>query len=139
MIPIINSSSSPRLRAIPRTVSVSSPFREITSHRSDVVATNASRPSHAIFLLCSQTQPQALPHPSSFGPALGFLPCPVGTAHKERGNEQDEQEVGYSQRAEEAQSGVSTEKRSHKERLIIAETHLDLLKASLKELYQGLE
>ncbi|RWW44056.1 hypothetical protein BHE74_00050216 [Ensete ventricosum] len=79
-----------------------------------------------------------LPQATAGGLQVHIYLQAVGAAHKERGSEQDEQEVGYSQRAEEAQSGVSTEKRSHKERLIIAETHLDLLKASLKELYQGL-
>ncbi|RWV89960.1 hypothetical protein GW17_00047869 [Ensete ventricosum] len=56
---------------------------------------------------------------------------------KEHGSEQDEHEVGYSSRAEEAQSGASTGKRSQKERLTTAETRLDVLEASLEELYQG--
>ncbi|RWW42785.1 hypothetical protein BHE74_00051630, partial [Ensete ventricosum] len=46
-------------------------------------------------------------------------------------------EVGYSPRAEEAQSGAPTGKRSHKERLTMMETRLDVLEASLEELYQG--
>ncbi|RRT67365.1 hypothetical protein B296_00039330 [Ensete ventricosum] len=54
-----------------------------------------------------------------------------------RGSEQDEREVRYSPRAEEAQSGAPTEKRSHKERLTMVETRLDVLEASLEELYQG--
>ncbi|RRT63386.1 hypothetical protein B296_00022095 [Ensete ventricosum] len=40
----------------------------------------------------------------------------AGAAHEERDSEQDEREVGYSLRAEEAQSGVPTRKKSHKER-----------------------
>ncbi|RWW37347.1 hypothetical protein BHE74_00057555, partial [Ensete ventricosum] len=51
--------------------------------------------------------------------------------------EHDEREVGYSPRAKEAQSGAPTGKRSHKERLSTVETHLDVLEASLEELYQG--
>ncbi|RWW17825.1 hypothetical protein GW17_00018226, partial [Ensete ventricosum] len=43
----------------------------------------------------------------------------------------------YSPRAEEAQSGAPTGKRSHKERLTTVETRLDVLEASLEELYQG--
>ncbi|RWW66694.1 hypothetical protein BHE74_00025925 [Ensete ventricosum] len=58
-------------------------------------------------------------------------------AHEERGSEQDEREVGYSPRAEEAQSGASTGKWSHKERLTMVETYLDVLEASLEEFYQG--
>ncbi|RWW89708.1 hypothetical protein BHE74_00001253, partial [Ensete ventricosum] len=46
-------------------------------------------------------------------------------------------QVGYSPRAEEAQSGAPTGKRSHKERLSTVETRLDVLEASLEELYQG--
>ncbi|RRT84227.1 hypothetical protein B296_00000127 [Ensete ventricosum] len=45
--------------------------------------------------------------------------------------------IGYSPRAEEAQSGAPTGKRSHKERLSTVETCLDVLEASLEELYQG--
>ncbi|RWW42772.1 hypothetical protein BHE74_00051631 [Ensete ventricosum] len=52
---------------------------------------------------------------------------------------QDEQKVEYSPRAEEAQSGAPTGKRSHKEKLITAETRLDVLEASLEELYQAKE
>ncbi|RWV83471.1 hypothetical protein GW17_00054911, partial [Ensete ventricosum] len=61
----------------------------------------------------------------------------VGAAHEERGSEQDEREVGYSPRVEEAPSGAPTGKKSHKERLTTAETRLDVLEASLEELYQG--
>ncbi|RRT39748.1 hypothetical protein B296_00044883 [Ensete ventricosum] len=57
-------------------------------------------------------------------------------AHEERGSEQEEREVGYSARAEEAQSGVPTGQRSHKERLATVETRLDVLEASLEELYE---
>ncbi|RWW43336.1 hypothetical protein BHE74_00051014 [Ensete ventricosum] len=52
----------------------------------------------------------------------------VGAAHEERGSEQDEREVGYSPRMEEAPSGVPTGKKSHKERLTMAKTRLDVLK-----------
>ncbi|RWW63704.1 hypothetical protein BHE74_00029089 [Ensete ventricosum] len=45
--------------------------------------------------------------------------------------------VGYSLRAEAAQSGAPTGKRSYKERLTMAETRLDVLEASLEELHQG--
>ncbi|RWW68955.1 hypothetical protein BHE74_00023479 [Ensete ventricosum] len=58
----------------------------------------------------------------------------IGAAHEVRRSEQDEREVGYSPRAEEAQSGAPTRKRSHKERLTTVETRLE---ASLEELYQG--
>ncbi|RZS04065.1 hypothetical protein BHM03_00034337 [Ensete ventricosum] len=45
--------------------------------------------------------------------------------------------LGYSPRAEEAQFGALTGKRSHKKRLSTMETRLDILEASLEELYQG--
>ncbi|RRT31482.1 hypothetical protein B296_00054482 [Ensete ventricosum] len=61
----------------------------------------------------------------------------VGVAHEEHGSEQDEREVGYSSRVEEAPSGAPIGKKSHKERLTTVETHLDVLKMSLEELYQG--
>ncbi|RRT55439.1 hypothetical protein B296_00027043, partial [Ensete ventricosum] len=61
----------------------------------------------------------------------------AGAAHEERDSEQDEHEVGYSLRVEEAQSGAPTGKRSHNERLSTVETRLDVLEASLEELYQG--
>ncbi|RWW54485.1 hypothetical protein BHE74_00038940, partial [Ensete ventricosum] len=61
----------------------------------------------------------------------------VGAAHEKRDNEQDEREVGYSPRVEEAQSGAPIRKRSHKERLTTVETHLNVLETSLEELYQG--
>ncbi|RZR79095.1 hypothetical protein BHM03_00004696 [Ensete ventricosum] len=62
-------------------------------------------------------------------------PQAIGAAHEERGSELDEREVGYSPRVEEAQSGALIEKRSHNERLIMAKTGLDVLEASLEELY----
>ncbi|RWW58392.1 hypothetical protein BHE74_00034754, partial [Ensete ventricosum] len=58
-------------------------------------------------------------------------------AYEERGSEQDEREVGYSPRGEEASSRAPTEKKGHKERLTMAETRLDVLEASVEELYQG--
>ncbi|RWW78475.1 hypothetical protein BHE74_00013306 [Ensete ventricosum] len=61
----------------------------------------------------------------------------VGVANEDHGSEQDEREVGYSLRVEEAPSGPPIEKKSHKERLTTPETHLNLLEASLEELYQG--
>ncbi|RRT73754.1 hypothetical protein B296_00007499 [Ensete ventricosum] len=54
-----------------------------------------------------------------------------------RDSEQDEREVGYSPRAEEAQSSAPIGKRSHKKRLTMVETLLDVLEATLEELYQG--
>ncbi|RRT74765.1 hypothetical protein B296_00003707 [Ensete ventricosum] len=56
----------------------------------------------------------------------------VGAAHEERDSEQDEREVGYSPRAEEAQSCAPTGKRSHRERLTTVETRFDVLEASLE-------
>ncbi|RRT52862.1 hypothetical protein B296_00028581 [Ensete ventricosum] len=61
----------------------------------------------------------------------------AGAAHEEHESEQDEREVGYSPREEEAQYGVPSGKRSHKKRLSTVETRLDVLEASLEELYQG--
>ncbi|RWW66100.1 hypothetical protein BHE74_00026554 [Ensete ventricosum] len=60
----------------------------------------------------------------------------IGAAYEERGSEQDEHKVGYSSRAEEAQSCEPTGKRNHKERLITLETRLDVFEASLEKLYQ---
>ncbi|RZS15026.1 hypothetical protein BHM03_00046804 [Ensete ventricosum] len=45
--------------------------------------------------------------------------------------------IGYSPKVEEAQSGAPTGKRSHNERLSTMGTRLDVLEASLEELYQG--
>ncbi|RWW43634.1 hypothetical protein BHE74_00050682 [Ensete ventricosum] len=61
----------------------------------------------------------------------------VGVTHEERDSEQDEHEVRYSPRVEEASSGTPIRKKSHKERLTTAKIHLDVLEASLEELYQG--
>ncbi|RWW37482.1 hypothetical protein BHE74_00057389, partial [Ensete ventricosum] len=61
----------------------------------------------------------------------------VGVTHEERGSEQDERKVGYSLQAEEVLSGVPIGKRSHKVRLTMVETRLDVFEASLEELYQG--
>ncbi|RRT38079.1 hypothetical protein B296_00040887, partial [Ensete ventricosum] len=58
-------------------------------------------------------------------------------AYEERGSEQDEREFGYSPRGKEAPSGAPTEKKGHRERLTLAETCLDVLEASVEELYQG--
>ncbi|RWV78504.1 hypothetical protein GW17_00060527 [Ensete ventricosum] len=60
-----------------------------------------------------------------------------GAAHEEHYSEQDEREVGYSPRGEETPSGVPTGKKGHRERLTMAETCLDVLEASVEELYQG--
>ncbi|RWV78019.1 hypothetical protein GW17_00061080, partial [Ensete ventricosum] len=111
--------------------------------------------------LRSRSQEEALPGPPLKGLGPGRISClharfpsvrPLHTAgelqvqtrlqvdeaaHEERGSEQDEREVGYSPRAEEAQSGASTGKWSHKERLTMVETYLDVLEASLEEFYQG--
>ncbi|RWW17036.1 hypothetical protein GW17_00019049 [Ensete ventricosum] len=57
----------------------------------------------------------------------------VRAAYEEHDSEQDEREVGYSPRGEEAPTG----KKGHRERLTMAETHLDVLEASVEELYQG--
>ncbi|RZR75479.1 hypothetical protein BHM03_00058846 [Ensete ventricosum] len=59
------------------------------------------------------------------------------TAYEERGSEQDEREVGYSPRGEEAPSGAPTGKKGHRERLTMVETRLDVLEASVEELYQS--
>ncbi|RZS18213.1 hypothetical protein BHM03_00050443 [Ensete ventricosum] len=59
----------------------------------------------------------------------------VEAAHEERDSEQDEREVGYSPRVEEAPSGASTGKKSHNERLTTVKTRLDVLESSLEELY----
>ncbi|RRT35560.1 hypothetical protein B296_00056416 [Ensete ventricosum] len=61
----------------------------------------------------------------------------IGAAHEERDSEQDECEVGYSSRVEDAPSGAPTGKKSHKERHTTAETRLDVLEVSLEELYQS--
>ncbi|RRT75081.1 hypothetical protein B296_00027241 [Ensete ventricosum] len=78
-----------------------------------------------------------LPQVATVGLQVQTRSQTAGVAHEEHDSEQDEHEVGYSPRAEEAQSGMLIEKRSHKERLSTMETHLDVLEVSLEELYQG--
>ncbi|RWW85583.1 hypothetical protein BHE74_00005725 [Ensete ventricosum] len=75
---------------------------------------------------------QARPLPQVAASGLQVQTCSqtAGAAHEER-------EVGYSLRVEEAQYGAPTRKRSHKERLSMVETRLDVLEASLEGLYQG--
>ncbi|RRT73677.1 hypothetical protein B296_00014112 [Ensete ventricosum] len=82
-------------------------------------------------------QARPLPQAAASGLQVRTRSQTAGAAHEEHGSEHDEREVGYSPRAEEAQSGAPTEKRSHKERLSTVETRLDVLEASLEELYQG--
>ncbi|RWW17155.1 hypothetical protein GW17_00018946, partial [Ensete ventricosum] len=60
-----------------------------------------------------------------------------GAAYEERDSEQDEREVGYSPQGEEAPSRAPIGKKGHRERLTMAETRLDILEASVEELYQG--
>ncbi|RZS05108.1 hypothetical protein BHM03_00035561 [Ensete ventricosum] len=78
-----------------------------------------------------------LPQATASGLQVQTRSQTAGAAYEECGSEQDEREFRYSPRAEEAQSGAPTGKRSHKERLTTVETRLDILKASLEELYQG--
>ncbi|RRT57789.1 hypothetical protein B296_00012769 [Ensete ventricosum] len=61
----------------------------------------------------------------------------VGATHEKCDSEQDERQVGYSPRLEEVPSGAPTEKKSHNKILTTVETRLDVLEASLEELYQG--
>ncbi|RWW01665.1 hypothetical protein BHE74_00023440 [Ensete ventricosum] len=68
-----------------------------------------------------------LPHAVADGQQVQTRSQAIRAAHEERGSEQGEREVGYP-RAEEAHYGALTDKRSHKERLTIAKTHLDVLK-----------
>ncbi|RZS21699.1 hypothetical protein BHM03_00054367 [Ensete ventricosum] len=49
----------------------------------------------------------------------------------------DVRQLWSSSRGEEAPSGAPTGKKGHRERLTMAETHLDVLEASVEELYQG--
>ncbi|RWW51749.1 hypothetical protein BHE74_00041879, partial [Ensete ventricosum] len=72
---------------------------------------------------------------SKMGQAGPLLPAVAGGL--QRDSEQDEREVGYSPRGEEAPSGAPAEKKGHRERLTMAETRLDVLEASVEELYQG--
>ncbi|RWV90753.1 hypothetical protein GW17_00047019, partial [Ensete ventricosum] len=69
--------------------------------------------------------------------AVGEVTLHLPTAYEERDSEQDEREVGYSPRGEEVPSGAPTGKKGHRERLTMAETCLDVLEASVEELYQG--
>ncbi|RWV89360.1 hypothetical protein GW17_00048492 [Ensete ventricosum] len=87
--------------------------------------------------LSKMGQAGPLPQAAASGLQVQTRSQTAGAAHEERSSEHDEREVGYSLRAEEAQSGAPTRKRSHKERLSTVETRLDVLEASLEELYQG--
>ncbi|RWV79887.1 hypothetical protein GW17_00058917 [Ensete ventricosum] len=78
-----------------------------------------------------------LPQAAASGLQVQTRSQTAGAAQEERSSEHDVREVGYSPRSEEAQSGAPIGKRSHKERLSMVETHLDVLEASLEELYQG--
>ncbi|RWW40427.1 hypothetical protein BHE74_00054162 [Ensete ventricosum] len=82
-------------------------------------------------------QARPLPQAAAGGLQLQTRLQTARAACNERGSEQDKREVRYSPRAEEAQSGALTGKRSHKERLSMVETRLDVLEASWEELYQG--
>ncbi|RWV99690.1 hypothetical protein GW17_00037395 [Ensete ventricosum] len=82
-------------------------------------------------------QAEPLPQAAASGLQVQTRSQTAGAAHEERGSEHDECEVGYSPQAEEAQSGALTGKRNHKERLLTVETCLEVLEASLEELYQG--
>ncbi|RRT49177.1 hypothetical protein B296_00027232 [Ensete ventricosum] len=82
-------------------------------------------------------QAEPLPQAAIGGLQVQTRSQTTGAAHEECDSEQYEREVGYSPRAEEAQSGAPTGKRSHKKRLLTVETRLDVLEASLEELYQG--
>ncbi|RWW36776.1 hypothetical protein BHE74_00058167, partial [Ensete ventricosum] len=82
-------------------------------------------------------QVEPLPRAAASGLQVQTRSQTAGAAHEERSSEHDEREVGYSPRAKEAQSGAPIGKRSHKERLSTVETDLDVLEASLEELYQG--
>ncbi|RRT31293.1 hypothetical protein B296_00048870 [Ensete ventricosum] len=82
---------------------------------------------------------KARPLPQVAASGLQVQTCSqtAGAAHEERDSEHYEREVGYSPRVEEAQYGAPTRKRSHKERLSMVETRLDVLEVSLEGLYQG--
>ncbi|RWV76762.1 hypothetical protein GW17_00062522 [Ensete ventricosum] len=58
-----------------------------------------------------------LPQATASGLQVQTRSQTAGVTHEERDSDHAEHEVGYSPRAEEAQSGAPTEKRSHKERL----------------------
>ncbi|RRT54730.1 hypothetical protein B296_00029681 [Ensete ventricosum] len=86
---------------------------------------------------CKMGQARPLPQAAVGGLQVQTHSQIAGVAHEERVSEHHEREVGYSLRAMEAQSGVPTGKRSHKQRLSTVETRLDVLEASLEELYQS--
>ncbi|RWW53138.1 hypothetical protein BHE74_00040396 [Ensete ventricosum] len=71
--------------------------------------------------LSKMGQARPLPQAAAGGLQVQTRLQAIGAAHEERDSEQDEREVGYSPRAEEAQSGASTGKRSHKKRLTTVE------------------
>ncbi|RWW40184.1 hypothetical protein BHE74_00054421, partial [Ensete ventricosum] len=87
--------------------------------------------------LSKMGQAGPLPQAAASGLQVQTRSQTIGAAHEERGSEHNEREVGYSPRAEEAQSSAPTGKRSHKERLSTVDTRVVVLKASLEELYQG--
>ncbi|CAL9085565.1 unnamed protein product, partial [Musa textilis] len=78
-----------------------------------------------------------LPQAAAGGLHVQTRSLAAGAVREERGSEHDEREVGYSPRAEEAQSGAPTRRKSHRERVTAVETRLDVLEVSLDELYQG--
>ncbi|RWV97706.1 hypothetical protein GW17_00039488 [Ensete ventricosum] len=82
-------------------------------------------------------QVRPLPQAATGGLQVQTRSQAAGAAHEEHDSEQGEHEVGYSPRAEEAQFGSPIGKRSHKERLTMVETRIDVLEASLEELYQS--
>ncbi|RRT58582.1 hypothetical protein B296_00022249, partial [Ensete ventricosum] len=68
----------------------------------------------------------------------GYYFFTISSAYEERDSEQDEREIRYSPRGEEAPSGAPTGKKGHRKRLTMAETRLDVLETSVEELYQCL-
>ncbi|CAL9149536.1 unnamed protein product [Musa hybrid cultivar] len=88
-------------------------------------------------LMIETGQAEPLPQAVAGGLQVRTRSHAVGAAQEERDSEHDKREVGYSPRAEETQSGAPTWKKSHKERLTATETRLDVLEASLEELYHG--
>ncbi|RRT47674.1 hypothetical protein B296_00053575 [Ensete ventricosum] len=87
--------------------------------------------------LSKMGQARPLPQVATGGLQMQTRSQAIGAAQEEYDNERDKREVGYSPQAEEAQSRAPTGKRSHNERLTMVETRLDILEASLEELYQG--
>ena len=82
-------------------------------------------------------QARPLPQAAAGGLHMHTRSHAIRAAQEERDSEHDEREVGYSPRVEEAQSGALTGKKSHKERLTMTETRLDVLEARVEELYLG--